>query len=147
GWFSWNIYKGSQGRVVRRGTMAGILILVGCGIFTLLTHHTLEGGEPNWTVKVPFLETHDGQIEYYLTILPRVQYTVPLLLTVAGLWLAFRVVNFPTFADFLIATEAELNKVSWATKKRLWQDTIVVLVTLVLMTFFLMVVDLFWGWG
>jgi preprotein translocase SecE subunit len=82
-----------------------------------------------------------------LTILRDVRFTVPLLLAIGGLWLAFRVVNFPAFADFLIATEAEMNKVSWTTRKRLWQDTVVVLTTLVLFTFFLMVVDLFWGWA
>ncbi len=34
-----------------------------------------------------------------------------------ALWLAWRVVNVPSFADFLIATEAELNKVSWTTRR------------------------------
>jgi len=58
---------------------------------------------------------------------------------------AWRVVNWPVFADFLIATEAELNKVSWTTRKRLVQDTIVVLMTLVLMAVFLFVVDVAWG--
>src|SRR2546430_6963945 len=40
-----------------------------------------------------------------------VSITLPLLLAAASLWLAYRVVNYPTFADFLIATEAEMNKV------------------------------------
>jgi preprotein translocase SecE subunit len=48
------------------------------------------------------------------------------------------------FADFLIATEAELNKVSWTTRKRLYQDTIVVLVTVVLMAFYLFAMDQVW---
>ena len=61
-------------------------------------------------------------------------------------WFAYRVVNLPTFAEFLIATEAEMNKVSWTSRRRLYQDTIVVLVTTVLLTLFLLVVDLFWGW-
>ena len=52
----------------------------------------------------------------------------------------------PTFAEFLIATEAEMNKVSWSPKKRLAQDTVVVLTTTLLMALFLLVVDLFWGW-
>ena len=52
--------------------------------------------------------------------------------------------NVPTFADFLIATEAEMNKVSWTTRKRLMQDTIVVLVTVFLFTMFLFVVDIIW---
>ncbi|MCS7045428.1 MAG: preprotein translocase subunit SecE, partial [Gemmataceae bacterium] len=53
-------------------------------------------------------------------------------------------VNWPSFADFLIATEAEMNKVSWTTRRRLVQDTIVVLVTVFLMTAFLFVVDVVW---
>mgnify|MGYP003579247066 CR=1 FL=1 len=35
---------------------------------------------------------------------------------------------------------------SWSSRKRLVQDTIVVLVTVVLMTLFLLLVDMFWGW-
>ncbi|MSR31226.1 MAG: preprotein translocase subunit SecE [Gemmataceae bacterium] len=59
-------------------------------------------------------------------------------------WLPWRVVNLPVFADFLIATEGELNKVSWTTRKRLVQDTLVVLSTLLLMAIFLFAMDLFW---
>ncbi len=69
---------------------------------------------------------------------------MPLLLGVALFWLAWRVVNWPTFADFLIATEAEMNKVSWTTRRRLVQDTVVVLVTVALLTTFLFVVDIVW---
>jgi preprotein translocase SecE subunit len=86
-----------------------------------------------------------GKTEYAgITLLPSVQFTVPLLLLAGSLWLAWRVVNMPTFADFLIATEAELNKVSWTTQKRLVQDTIVVLVTVLLMAIFLFGMDLTW---
>jgi preprotein translocase SecE subunit len=80
-----------------------------------------------------------------LPVLPHVKYTLPIVLAALGLWLAWRVVNVPTFADFLIATEAELNKVSWTTRPRLIQDTIVVLVTVLLFTIFLFVVDVAWG--
>src|SRR5205807_1458569 len=75
-----------------------------------------------------------------LTLLPGVQFTVPLLLVGLGLWLAWRTVNLPVFADFLIATEAELNKVSWTTQRRLVQDTIVVL----MMAFYLVAMDQSW---
>lgn len=80
----------------------------------------------------------------HATLLPSVQYTLPLLLLAAAAWLAWRVVNLPPFADFLIATEAELNKVSWTTRKRLYQDTIVVLVTVVLMAGYLFTMDIVW---
>jgi len=57
---------------------------------------------------------------------------------------SWRLVNWPIFGDFLIATVAEMNKVSWTTRKRLYQDTIVVLVTVVLMTVFLFAIDVLW---
>jgi preprotein translocase subunit SecE len=73
-----------------------------------------------------------------------INWTVPLVLSLAMVWVSWRVVNWPIFADFLIATEAEMNKVSWTSRARLIQDTIVVLVTVILLTVFLFVVDLLW---
>src|SRR5438445_8053560 len=140
GWFEATPYKGSQGVKVRRATLLGILILVGTGVYTLLSHRTLESGAKDWLLALPF--TGGGTLK----LLPDVRYTVPILLSVVGLWLAYRVVNIPVFADFLIATEAEINKVSWASRKSLVQDTIVVLVTVFLFTVFLLVVDVAWGW-
>ena len=91
------------------------------------------------------LVTASGQTNYAsITLLPSIQFTVPLLLLAASIWFAWRVVNMPMFADFLIATEAELNKVSWTSQKRLVQDTIVVLVTVVLMAVFLFGMDYTW---
>ena len=81
-----------------------------------------------------------------ITVLSDARYAVPLLLIGLTLWVAYRAVNVPSFAEFLIATEAEMNKVSWTPKKRLAQDTVVVLTTTLILTLFLLVVDLFWGW-
>lgn len=65
---------------------------------------------------------------------------------VAGLlaWVIFRVVQYPPFAEFLIATEAEMNKVSWTSRDDLYRSTIVVLATVLLLAFYLFVVDWFW---
>jgi preprotein translocase SecE subunit len=146
GWFSLAPYKKSQGQRVRRGTILGILVMAGCGIWVLVDHKTLvyglaqEGGVSynHWFLPLPFT---GGQ---QVMLLRDVRFTVPLFLTAFSLWFAYRLVNFPAFADFLIATEAEMNKVSWTSRKRLFQDTMVVLVTVVLMTIFLAVVDLAW---
>jgi preprotein translocase SecE subunit len=138
GWFSVAAYKRTQGQRVRRGTILGILILAGCGIYTLLQHNTLATGPQHWQVAIPFTGA-------FFPLLPDVRITLPLVLALASLWLAYRVVNLPAFADFLIATEAEVNKVSWTTRKRLIQDTVVVLVTVLLLTVFLFVVDSAWG--
>ena len=59
-------------------------------------------------------------------------------------WLIFRIIQFPPFAEFLIATEAEMNKVSWTSKDDLYRATTVVLATVVLMAVFLFVVDWLW---
>ncbi len=59
-------------------------------------------------------------------------------------WVIFRIVHFQPFAEFLIATEAEMNKVSWTSKEDLYRATTVVLATVVLMAVFLFVVDWLW---
>jgi preprotein translocase SecE subunit len=158
GWFSAARYKASQGLRVRRGTMLGLLLLAGAGIFALYTHGPLVTGPNDWLLRVPFSRSvvphpaappDSGMVlitERFIPILPDVKFTVPLLLGAAAFWLSFRMVNLPVFADFLIATEAEVNKVSWPARKSVVQDTIVVLVTVLLMTVFLFVVDLTWGW-
>jgi preprotein translocase SecE subunit len=139
GWFEAKAYKRSQGQMVRRGTIVGILTLAGCGVFTMLRHNTLAAVSRDWRVVLPFTGGRS------VTLLPALPLTLPLLLAALSLWLAYRIVNLPVFADFLIATEAEVNKVSWTTRKRLIQDTIVVLVTVILLTVFLFVVDQAWA--
>jgi preprotein translocase SecE subunit len=140
GWFTFAPYKPNQGRLVRRGTIVGILVLAMCGIYTL-REHSLKTAAPNWEISLPFASVTGVRS---FEALPYVQISLPVLLGVAALWIAYRIAHFPVFADFLIATEAELNKVSWTTRKRLVQDTIVVLTTVLLFTLFLFVVDLLW---
>ncbi len=134
GWFSLTSYKRTQGMRVRRGTILGLLAVAACGIYTMLLRNPLLG---DWSLEVPFVSEE-------VVILPAKKYTLTLFLAAASLWFAWRVVNFPTFADFLIATEAEMNKVSWTTRRRLIQDTIVVLTTVFLLTMFLFIVDILW---
>jgi preprotein translocase SecE subunit len=91
------------------------------------------------------LKAAEGTVIYHsFILLPGVQFSGPILLIILALWVSWKVVNIPVFADFLIATEAEMNKVSWTTKKKLFHDTIVVLTTLVLMSVFLFAMDQFW---
>jgi preprotein translocase SecE subunit len=80
----------------------------------------------------------------YIPLLYKLHLILPVLLGIAAVWIAWRIVNIPAFADFLIATEAEMNKVSWTNRRRLFQDTIVVLTTVFLFTAFLFVVDVVW---
>src|SRR5205085_3280828 len=97
----------------------------------------------NWEWSVPFT-ADDPANDLFIPLMFKIHLVVPLILLAGLLWMAWRVVNWPTFADFLIATEAEMNKVSWTTRRRLVQDTVVVLVTVTLFTVFLFAVDFLW---
>jgi len=141
GWFHAIAYKGNQGLRVRRGSLVGLLVLGLCGIYTLVNHRLLSSG--HWEVDLPYSAELFGS-QLVVPILYRVSMVLTILLGFGVLWFSWRVVNWPAFADFLIATEAEMNKVSWTTRKRLFQDTGVVLVTVFLMTVFLFVVDVIW---
>jgi preprotein translocase SecE subunit len=144
GWFHGTSYKGNQGVRVRRGTIMGILAVGISGIITLYMHRTFGSDRADysndWYWLVPFTRPNS----YYVYLMFKIHVILPIVLGVLLLWVAWRVVNIPAFADFMIATEAEMNKVSWTSRKRLVQDTVVVLTTVFLFTMFLFVVDIVW---
>jgi preprotein translocase SecE subunit len=138
GWFSTFSYKRSQGQRVRKWTMIGFLLVGGTGVYAVVHQSMLPSGD--WNPRIPFTD------DLRIPLLSDVPYTAPILLIALTIWFAWRAVNVPPFADFLIATEAEMNKVSWTPWRKLVKDTVVVLVFTGLLTAFLLTVDLFWGW-
>ncbi len=72
---------------------------------------------------------------------PATRFGVPALVALVLGWLVYRIVEFPPFVEFLIATEAEMNKVSWTSKDDLYRATTVVLLTVILMSVFLFGAD------
>ncbi len=73
-----------------------------------------------------------------------VQYGVPAGLLLVGWWCSFRLVNMPSFADFLIAVEAEMNKVSWPSRQELFRGSLVVLLTMFFLAAMLFLFDAVW---
>jgi len=63
GWFHATAYKSNQGQKVRRGTIVGILLLIGAGVWTLVSHGTLRRGSADWAINIPFTGT--AAIENY----------------------------------------------------------------------------------
>lgn len=118
--FQTGVYKASQGRITRRVTMLSILVAVAAAAY-------------RWWL----LQTGD---EYF----PQSRFIVPLALLAVGGWFAFRIVNYPRFADFLIAVEAEMNKVSWPSKAELYRSSLVVIFVLFFMMAVLSAFDAFW---
>jgi len=117
------IYKRNQGRITRQLTFAALALAVALGIWRLYI-----------TLKISWLGT----------VLPGFEYWFPGVLLLAGLWISYRIVNFPNFADFLIAVEAEVNKVSWPSRTELFRASLVVLFTIFAVAFILAGFDLFW---
>lgn len=145
GWFTNQSFKGNQGVRVRRATVLGLLVIGLSGIVAMVTHNifgSARSGANEWFWRIPF--TSNGETFLYVPLLSRINILGPILLAGLVFWFAWRLVNWPTFADFLIATEAEMNKVSWSSRKRLVSDTIVVLAAVFIMTTFLFFVDIVW---
>ncbi len=116
--FQFGVYKRNQGRIARQVTFWAILIVLLLGAWRLSQHQFSSN-------------------RY-------VQLGVPTAVALAGAWLAFRIVNMPSFADFLIAVEAEMNKVSWPGKTELWRSVLVVIFSFLFLALVLFVYDFFW---
>ena len=119
-----DLYKPNQGWYARVWTGVGLAGLLGAGIYRYYTVQLADGyRDSRWCgLGVPGL----------------------LVLAVFG-WFIFRVLQFPPFVDFLVATEAEMNKISWTSREDLKRATAVVLVTVFLMAVFLFGVDTIWA--
>jgi preprotein translocase subunit SecE len=119
------MYKRSQGRVARQATFAALAVLVAVGAWSLNQYYTQS----------------DSQI---------VKYFIPLAVLLAGLWTSFRLVQMPTFADFLISVEGEMSKVSWPSWGELFRASAVVIFVIFIMAAVLYAFDIMWefllGW-
>ncbi len=115
------LYKRSQGRIARQITFGAIVLLVVVGAWRLGIYLRLNIGM-----------AQAGALG------------IPLAISVAGIWIAYRLVNLPSFADFLIAVEAEMNKVSWPTRSELFRSSLVVIFSILFLAAILFAYDLFW---
>jgi preprotein translocase subunit SecE len=125
--FQLGIYKRSQGRVARQVTFAAL------ALFVLLAAWRLSVTAINW--QVPKLGASGEHL---------LRFGLPGALALVGIWIAFRLVNIASFADFLIAVEAEMNKVSWPTRQELIRSSVVVILLIVVLALLLFGYDVFW---
>ena len=123
------IYKRNQGRITRQVTWGAIAAGIALGCWRL--SDTL------------FVWTFTAGIDRALGF-PVLSGVFPSLLAVASWWMAYRLVNLPRFADFLIAVEAEMNKVSWPSKGELYRASLVVLLVIFALSAILFFYDAFW---
>jgi len=115
-------YKKSQGRYARQITGGALLVLV------LIAAYRLT----QWAA-VDDIVVRGGH--WWLGIL----------VAAIGGFMAYRVVQVPRFADFLIAVEAEMNKVSWPSQGELIKASIVVIFVIFFLAGILFLFDLIWN--
>jgi preprotein translocase subunit SecE len=115
-----SLYKPLQGKQARLWTAVGLGLIIVFGLYEVF--QAIKDSSGNMMAS-----TVSGSIGAVLA------------------WFTFRLLEFPPFVEFLIATEAEMNKVSWTSREDLKRATTVVLVTVLLMAVFLFGVDWLWS--
>jgi preprotein translocase subunit SecE len=136
--FRVGLYKRNQGRVARQATFAALAIIVALGAWCLyldlparlsdyLTTHYSNTEPPSWVGAGRFAVI-----------------AVPLAVLLAGLWASFRLVQMPSFADFLIAVEGEMSKVSWPSRGELFRASVVVMLVIFVLAALLYLFDAMW---
>ena len=132
--FQGGVYKRSQGRITRQVTFAVLAATVALAAWSL------------WNFLSAFALSRDflGMNWYALAETTQLRWTLPAVILLAGLWISYRAVNLPRFADFLIAVEAEMNKVSWPSRTELVRSSLVVIFVIFVLAAVLFGYDVFW---
>lgn len=115
--FQLGIYKPTQGRIARQITGGALALTFLVGAWRLYTFSSVE---------------------------QTLRFAMPVVLSLVGLWVSYRIVNYPKFADFLIAVEAEMNKVSWPSRGELIRSSFVVIFVIFALSIVLFGFDIFW---
>lgn len=121
------LYKPEEA-TTSRGLM-GVLVMaiLGYGVFSLYEFLNLEFWRRDLT----------GGSEELLSL----RIVVAMVLFVAAGFASYLLANHPRVVEFLIDTEKELGKVSWAPKHEVISSSIVVIVTVVILAIYLGAVD------
>lgn len=122
------VYKRTQGKMTRQLTCIAVWVAA-----ALLAYRVFVFKNGLWG----FAEQWSSALPVYLG------YGMPVVILALGLWLGYRVVNYAPFADFLIAVEAEMSKVSWPTKQQLIRASAVVVILILGLSAIVFVYDFF----
>jgi preprotein translocase subunit SecE len=113
------IYKRGQGKNSRLWTAIALLAIVGIGCWRL--HEKLVATAPDN---------------------PWVHSMIPALVCAVFASVIYWLSNLPTIADFLIAAEGEIKKVSWSSRKEIVNSTLIVITVVAVMAAGLGLVDI-----
>ena len=118
------IYKRGQGKHTRLCSAAGVAVIVALGCMQL--YKKLQATSLGLSPKAAL---------WVATMVPVVLFAV---LAAVIFWL----VNKPSVADFMIAAEGEMKKVSWSSRKEIAVSTSIVIALVIAMAMFLGLTDI-----
>lgn len=131
-------YKKGQGKVTRLSTAAAA-----AGILALTCNWLYS----NLSITLGDALVSGGRTREAAVSLGRnISLLSATLIFLIGAFFAWRMMNSPRGADFLITTDHEMNKVNWASRKELFGSTRVVVIFLFFICIFLFCADIFFGW-
>ncbi len=131
--FSTELYKRTQGRIVRQTTAAVVfIILMGLVYSVAMSMNNFA----------PKLITNRLSEETAEIVLVTLRSLIPILMTLVFAWFSFRLVHIHRFADFLIHVEAEMRKVSWPSRPELIRSVGVVIFVMFSLAIILFLFDL-----
>ena len=137
-----HIYKKGQGYWTRMGSAAAAGIIAALCIQFLYTHLNV------WLYGFfdPGVNASADAVAHAqsMTKIAAMVSCGVFLLAYAGL--VYYLLNKPDYADFLIATDSEMKKVNWTSRKELFGSTKVVIIFMFLIAFLLFAFDLFFGY-
>jgi len=130
-----SLYKPGQGYWTRMGTAGGAVLLIGVlarFIYTSLNARTkLDWIIANGIEKPGF---------------PTIKLIITAIFCAVTAGVSWYYLNQPKVVDFFIATESEMKKVNWTSRKEIVGSTKVVIAFMFIMALFLFFVDLFFAW-
>jgi preprotein translocase SecE subunit len=132
-----HLYKPGQGYWTRLGTALAVALLL--AFISQWAYRTLRH-----QLKVDDVRNAAGQL--VPAGFPVWSVSVTAAITAGLALLAWHYMNKPTVVDFLIATESEMKKVNWTSRKELFGSTRVVIVFMFMISMVLFVFDLFFGY-
>jgi preprotein translocase SecE subunit len=123
----WSVYKSGQGYYTRMGTVIGVALVSLLGIQWAWEYlEAMRIGSVN-----PRYVGAGGAI------------LIGGIITAVTYWLVF---VKPSSVDFLIATEGEMKKVNWSTRREIVGSTVAVIVTTLVIAVFCYGIDLGFTW-
>ena len=127
------IYKKGQGYWTRMGTVLAAALII------LMTADFIY----SQMINVPYGKASNGDLLY---IPKKVAVGCALGFIVAACFVVWRLMNKPSHVDFLIATDSEMKKVNWTTRKELIGSTKVVVIFVILISLILFGLDVVFGY-